>query len=113
MDVLTKMLSVIEPGNKEGLRREIIVDLVDQCLTYKKRVVHLVNSTSDESLLCQGLALNDELQRILAKHESIASAGPTVKNQTEKSNSAPTGARVDADGPLIDTGDTSIQTDAR
>ncbi|CAI8599827.1 unnamed protein product [Vicia faba] len=112
MDVLTEMLSAIEPGNKEGLRQEVIVDLVEQCRTYKQRVVHLVNSTSDESLLCQGLALNDELQRILAKHESIASAGPTVKNQTEKSNSAPTGARVDADGPLIDTGDTSIQTDA-
>ncbi|MCI31834.1 TOM1-like protein 2-like, partial [Trifolium medium] len=66
----------------------------------------------DESLLCQGLALNDDLQRILAKHESIASAA-TVQNHIEKPNPAPTGALVDADDPLVDTGDTSKQTDAR
>ncbi|CAN1785162.1 TOM1-like protein 9 [Linum perenne] len=108
MDVLSEMLSALDPGNKEGLRQEVIVDLVEQCRTYKQRVVHLVNSTADESLLCQGLALNDDLQRVLAKHEAIASGTAPPKDKP-KTNAQPSGSLVDVDGPLVDVGHASKQ----
>ncbi|KDO79743.1 hypothetical protein CISIN_1g005810mg [Citrus sinensis] len=111
MDVLAEMLNALDPNNKE----EVIVDLVDQCRTYKQRVVHLVNSTADESLLCQGLQLNDDLQRLLAKHESFASGKSAQTAQTDKpkTESKSSEALVDVDGPLVDTGDATKQPDGR
>jgi len=97
-------------------------------LNPKKKLVIIYGLifSRDESLLCQGLALNDDLQRVLSKHESISSgaavqnhklesisSGAAVQNHTEKPNPEPSGALIDVDGPLIDTGDTSKQTDAR
>lgn len=54
--------------------------------------------------------MNDDLQRVLAKHESIAS-GKSV--QTEKPKPESSGALVDVGGPLVDTGDSSKQPDGR
>ncbi|XP_022754583.1 TOM1-like protein 9 isoform X2 [Durio zibethinus] len=109
MDVLAEMLNALDPGKKEGLRQEVIVDLVEQCRTNKQRVVHLINSTSDESLLHQGLSLNDDLQRVLAKHEAIASG----TSQADKPKLEPARELVNVDGPLVDTGDSSKQSEGR
>lgn len=89
MDVLSEMLNAVDPSKREELRQDVIVHLVDQCRTYKQRVLQLVNSTSDEELLSQGLCLNDDLQRVLGKHDAIA-AGIAVPMEKQISlHSAP------------------------
>ncbi|KAI6698585.1 hypothetical protein NL676_018704 [Syzygium grande] len=86
MELLSEMLQAVNPSSRESVKDEIIVDLVNQCRSNQKKLMQMLTTTSDEELLARGLELNDGLQIVLAKHDSIASGSP-LPNQTANFNS--------------------------
>ncbi|CAN0827202.1 TOM1-like protein 3, partial [Linum grandiflorum] len=74
----------------QGVKQELIIDLVDQCRSYLQRFSLVTEVVAngvifrDEELLAQGLKLNDNLQRVIHVHDDIASGtAAQVGTQTE------------------------------
>ncbi|XP_010264485.1 PREDICTED: TOM1-like protein 2 isoform X2 [Nelumbo nucifera] len=99
MELLTEMLQAVNPNDREALKDEVIADLVSRCHSNQRRLMQMLNSTVDEEVLGQGLALNDNLQSVLAKHDSIAS-GSSLPTEVKENRFRPSEVRDTSAGPL-------------
>jgi hypothetical protein len=82
-ELCNDMVIALNPRDRMSAKEEVLVEIVDQCRINQRRVMQLVNDTSDEELLRQGLSLNDDLQRVLARYDAFVSGAPIPEPSTE------------------------------
>ncbi|CAN7004900.1 unnamed protein product [Brassica oleracea var. botrytis] len=99
LEVLKEVLDAVDSQNPEGAKDEFTLDLVEQCAFQKERVMHLVMTSRQVSIslgldvhvkkhfsVSQAIELNEQLQRILNKHEDLLSGRITVPGRSTTSN---------------------------
>ncbi|BAT83951.1 hypothetical protein LR48_Vigan03g079700 [Vigna angularis] len=96
LDLLSDMLQAVNPSDREAVKDEVIIDLVDRCRTNQKKLMQMLTSTGDEELLGRGLELNDSIQGLLARHDAIAS-GTVFPIQGASSSAVPTEVQPSVD----------------
>ncbi|CAH8334803.1 unnamed protein product [Eruca vesicaria subsp. sativa] len=89
MDLLGDMLSAVDTSDREAVKDEVIVDLVERCRSNQKKLMQMLTSTVDDELLGRGLDLNDSLQILLARHDAIASGSPLPVLAIKPADSSP------------------------
>ncbi|KAL0720827.1 hypothetical protein Bca4012_035426 [Brassica carinata] len=89
MDLLGDMLSAVDTSDREAVKDEVIVDLVERCRSNQKKLMQMLTSTVDDELLGRGLDLNDSLQILLARHDAIASGSPLPAQAIKPADSSP------------------------
>ncbi|KAL8171101.1 hypothetical protein V2J09_022905 [Rumex salicifolius] len=71
LEVLREVLDAIDPHNPEAGKDEFTLDLVEQCSFEKQRIMHLVMSSRDERLVSRAIELNEQLGRVLERHDAL------------------------------------------
>ncbi|XP_057770130.1 TOM1-like protein 5 [Salvia miltiorrhiza] len=71
LEVLRDVLDTIHTQHPEGAKDEFTLDLVEQCSFQKQRVMHLAITSRDEKVVTRAVELNEELERVLRRHDSL------------------------------------------
>uniref|UniRef100_J3L5D8 VHS domain-containing protein n=1 Tax=Oryza brachyantha TaxID=4533 RepID=J3L5D8_ORYBR len=72
-ELLCDMVHALNPADHKAVQDEIIMDLVSQCRSNQQKLMQFVSSTGNEQLLKQALEINDRLQSILSRYDTMAS----------------------------------------
>ncbi|XP_059307907.1 TOM1-like protein 5 isoform X1 [Lycium ferocissimum] len=77
LEVLREVLDAVDTQHPEVSKDEFTLDLVEQCSFQKQRVMHLAISSRDEKVVSQAAELNEQLDRVLKRHDALLSVRPT------------------------------------
>ncbi|KAJ8544069.1 hypothetical protein K7X08_025687 [Anisodus acutangulus] len=77
LEVLREVLDAVDSQHPEGAKDEFTLDLVEQCSFQKQRVMHLAISSRVEKVVSQAAELNEQLDRVLKRHDALISVRPT------------------------------------
>ncbi|KAJ8769170.1 hypothetical protein K2173_000945 [Erythroxylum novogranatense] len=86
LEVLKEVLDAIDSQNPEGAKDEFTLDLVEQCSFQKQRVMHLVLTSRDEKVISRAIELNEQLQKVLTRHEVLLSGRSTFADRSTVPN---------------------------
>ncbi|XP_058731141.1 TOM1-like protein 5 [Vicia villosa] len=78
LEVLKEVLDAIDAKQPQGARDEFTLDLVEQCSFQKQRVMHLVMTSRDERIVSRAIEVNEQLQKVLDKHDDLLSSKVTT-----------------------------------
>ncbi|GAB2277660.1 hypothetical protein Dimus_012365 [Dionaea muscipula] len=71
LEVLREVLNTISVENPEIAKDEFTLDLVEQCSFHKQQVMHLAMNSQDERWVAQAIELNEQLEEVLTRHDSL------------------------------------------
>ncbi|PKU75161.1 TOM1-like protein 6 [Dendrobium catenatum] len=79
MDLLNNMLQAVNPKDQSTIKDEVLIDLANQCRLNQKKLMRLINTTENDSLLGEALVMNDNLQILISKHDALTRpSAPTL-----------------------------------
>ncbi|OVA05219.1 VHS [Macleaya cordata] len=78
LEVLREVLDAIDTQHPEGAKDEFTLDLVEQCTFQKQRVMHLVMTSQDEKVVSRAIELNEQLHKVLSRHDALLSPRGTA-----------------------------------
>ncbi|XP_047310813.1 TOM1-like protein 5 [Impatiens glandulifera] len=73
LEVLREVLDAVDPHHPEGAKDEFTLDLVEQCSFQQQRVMHLAVTSRDDKVVSRAIDLNEQLQKLLARHDELIS----------------------------------------
>mmetsp|Transcript_12393 Transcript_12393/g.26775 ORF Transcript_12393/g.26775 Transcript_12393/m.26775 type:complete len:544 (-) Transcript_12393:671-2302(-) len=76
--LLSEMLSTVPEDNPDAVREPYIVELAEQCLKMRSKLVEMINGSTEEAQLMSALSQHETLQAVLTKYDELHARAESV-----------------------------------